>query len=87
MLLTAAQSVATSNAESDLELKVRLDKQLLVLLIGDKIDAVLQPLQAARYAERAAEYRESGACDIATTVLVAPHRYTAHERRPTDAWG
>jgi len=74
-LITAAQSVPTANGESDLVVKVQLNKRQLVVLIEDKIDAVLQPRQAARYAERAAGYRSSGACDIATTVLVAPLHY------------
>jgi len=76
-LMFAQPSVETLNGESDLELRLQLGEQRLLILIEDKIDAVLQPRQAARYAARAAAYRRRGECEIATTVLVAPLRYGA----------
>jgi hypothetical protein len=76
--LTSAQpSVSTMNGESDVELRLLLGTQRLLILIEDKIDAVLQPRQAARYAARATAYQRRGECDIATTVIVAPLRYGA----------
>lgn len=74
--LTSAQpSVSTMNGESDIELRLLLGTQRLLILIEDKIDAALQPRQAARYSARAAAYQRRGVCDVATTVLVAPHCY------------
>lgn len=44
-------------------------------LIENKVDAMFQHRQAARYEERAAGYLAQGACSRALTVLVAPKSY------------
>ena len=73
-----ARSVMTSTGESDLELTYREpDDTRTRVLVENKIDAVLQPRQPERYAERAAGYIAAGECHRVVTVLVAPQAYLA----------
>jgi hypothetical protein len=74
-LAGAARSVHGGNGESDLELTLEGDSAPLKVLIENKVDALFQPRQAARYQERAADYLAQGACSRTLTVLVAPKSY------------
>jgi hypothetical protein len=65
-------SVYTANGESDVELRLRSGDLRLVVLIEDKINAVLQEDQDHRYNDRAALYEGES-----VTVLVAPRNYHA----------
>jgi hypothetical protein len=76
-LTAAARSVTASAGESDLELTFETGTGDMRVMIENKLDAVLQPRQGERYAERAAAYRASGACARTSTVLVAPRAYGA----------
>ncbi len=73
---TVARSVNTSTGESDLEVTFRDTESLTRVLVENKIDAILQPRQPERYAERAASYIATGVCKGVVTLLVAPERYT-----------
>jgi hypothetical protein len=75
-LILAARSVPTSTGESDLELTLDDHGWLTKVLIENKIDAILQPGQAERYAERAAGYLSSATCQQVMTVLISPKAYT-----------
>jgi hypothetical protein len=80
-LLIAARSVDQVNGESDLELTLRGAPGCIgKLLIENKLDAGFQPLQLARYRERAAMYVDRGDCTHAAVILLAP---TAYVRRST----
>jgi hypothetical protein len=74
-LATVARSVTAVNGESDLELELRSGSATIKILIENKIDAPLQPLQAARYRDRAAAYLQQTRCTAARTVVVAPTAY------------
>jgi hypothetical protein len=74
-LTAAARSVNTTTGESDLELTLVEGQRVTKVLVENKVDALLQPRQAERYAERAAAYRAAGDCDQVVTVLVAPESY------------
>jgi hypothetical protein len=69
-------STSTGNGESDIEVAIRLtDGQKAIILIENKVNAGLQPRQAERYRERAANYIGQGLASIVSTVLVAPSAY------------
>lgn len=74
-LLEVAHSVSTSNGESDLELTYTSSAGRHKILVENKVDAQFQPKQAERYRERAETYLKAGACDVVTTVLLAPAAY------------
>lgn len=74
-LTSVARSVASSNGESDIELMFQSAVGITRLLIENKIDAILQPRQPERYAERGNTYIKSKLCDNFLTVLVAPEAY------------
>jgi hypothetical protein len=75
-LAEAHRSVKTGNGESDLELAFRgADGKVTRLIVENKIDAVFQPNQAKRYAERALTYLATGSCSGVTTLLLAPEVY------------
>jgi len=74
-LLNAERSVSTVSGESDLELTLLCDGKTIKVLIENKIDAPLQPAQAARYRERAVTYQTAGKCSHVTTAVVAPAVY------------
>lgn len=86
-LRAAARSVPTSTGETDLELTVVQKERVTKLLIENKVDAILQPRQPERYAERAVAYLECRECDKVLTVLIAPEVYVrsalAFDRRIT----
>lgn len=63
-------SVMTKTGESDIELHLERGEDAFIVLVEDKIDAVLQPDQDRRYGQRAAAYEAQ-----CRTVLVAPRRY------------
>lgn len=69
-----ARSVMTSDGESDLELDLASPAGRRVrILVENKIDAILQPRQAERYAARAGRFADG---DTAITMLVAPAAYS-----------
>ncbi|QDU72628.1 PD-(D/E)XK nuclease family protein [Mucisphaera calidilacus] len=77
-LLRIGRSITQSNGESDLELLLRFehgDKHKI--LIENKVDASFQKDQAARYAERSANYLDRDELRTCTTVLIAPDDYLA----------
>ncbi len=75
-LAEAHRSVKTGNGESDLELAFRgADGTVTRLIVENKIDAVFQPNQAKRYAERALKYLATGNCSGVVTLLLAPEVY------------
>jgi hypothetical protein len=78
-VVTIAHSVSTSTGESDIELTLQLDGQTHIVLIENKIDAILQPLQAERYRERAERYVRDGQCAYCHTALVAPKVYVGKD--------
>lgn len=72
----AQRSVTHSTGESDLEIDLAADNGAITrLMIENKVNAGLQPLQAKRYIDRGREYLASGACTAFHTVIVAPMRY------------
>lgn len=74
--LSARRSVTQSNGESDLELLFEVGGgRRLLLMIENKVGAGLQPMQAARYADRRANYLDRGDCDQALTIITAPECY------------
>ena len=74
---SAARSVLDATGESDLEFTFGTLTGKVQVLLENKIDALLQPRQAERYAERAATYLASGEYARVLTVLIAPHRYSS----------
>lgn len=75
-LTEAHRSVKTGNGESDLELAfLGADGKVTRLIVENKIDAVFQPNQAKRYAERAMTYLATKSCSGVTTLLLAPEVY------------
>lgn len=74
--IAAARSVTNFTGESDLEV-VFMDRAKVrtVLMIENKVNAGLQPLQAQRYIERGQGYVASGKCSAFHTVLLAPKSY------------
>ena len=65
-----------SNGESDLEVTIDIGKPYrLRLLIENKVNASLQPMQAERYKARGTTYVEQGHCHECWSVLAAPQRY------------
>lgn len=71
-----SHSVNTANGESDVEVDIQYEGMLVKVLIENKIDAPLQPRQAERYADRAAQYVKDRTCLKAITVLAAPADYS-----------
>lgn len=70
------RSVTQSSGESDLEAAfLGADGKRLRLMIENKVGAGLQPAQASRYRVRGNNYVSSGACNVFSTVIVAPRRY------------
>lgn len=75
-VLTAKRSVTTSSGESDLEIAFTTSEGSHVrLLIENKINTSLQPLQAERYRERGEGYLGRKECSVYRTVIAAPERY------------
>ena len=74
-LVSAEQSVTTSNGQSDLELSVSTSMGVVKALIEDKVDAGFQLDQPRRYTERARGYVTNGQAAETRTVLVAPKAY------------
>lgn len=70
-----ARSVISSTGESDLELLFRGPNGTTKVLVENKIDALLQPRQQERYAERGQVYIHAGSCERVLTMLVAPDAY------------
>jgi hypothetical protein len=80
-LAAVARSVISSSGESDIELTFQSAAGTTKVLVENKIDAVLQPRQSERYAERGEAYVGSRLCDTFMTVLIAPDAYgTARSR-------
>ena len=61
--------------ESDLAFKIETDKEEIIFLLENKIDADFQPDQAGRYRQRGQKRIEDGECDTFYTVLLAPKKY------------
>jgi hypothetical protein len=80
-VLKVYRSVTTSTGESDLEVTIEHGKCITKLLIENKLDAGLQPLQAERYSQRAESYLSAAACDSVQTVLVAPAKYVGTDSK------
>jgi hypothetical protein len=83
-VVTLARSVSSSTGESDIELTLKSSEGFYMLLIENKIAAILQPRQAERYRERADCYVREGRCTQCRTVLVAPKGYLGD---PSDTLG
>lgn len=79
-LLAVERSVHSSNGESDLVLTVQ-DQQGVArtIFIENKIYAPFQPGQPERYRDRGVSHVSSGACGVATTVILAPAVYFTDE--------
>jgi hypothetical protein len=75
-----ARSVVTSTGESDLEVTFCHEGCITRILVENKIDAVLQPRQAERYAVRAQDYFSRGECHRVLTLVIAPQSYVASVR-------
>jgi hypothetical protein len=72
----ARRSVTQFTGESDLEIDLAADTSAITrLMIENKVNAGLQPLQAQRYIDRGREYVANGECAAFHTVIVAPSRY------------
>ncbi len=72
----AVRSVTTERGESDVLVTYRAgDEATVALLIEDKIGAVFQDAQAARYRERGEDGVAHGEWDRFATCLVSPARY------------
>jgi len=72
----ALRSVTHSTGESDLEVTfATADGVRTRIMIENKINAGLQPLQAQRYLSRGADYTARGLCATFHTIIVAPARY------------
>ena len=74
---SAEHSVSDSAlGESDILVKYVSDRDVITaILLEDKIDAVAQPDQAVRYAERGRKGQASGEWSRFATAIVAPGRY------------
>lgn len=74
--VAAKRSVMHSIGESDLEVTF-LDSTGAVtrLMIENKVNAGLQPMQAERYRERGTRYVALGECAAFHTIIIAPARY------------
>ncbi len=74
-LAAVERSALSSSGETDLDLVFTSATARVVVLVENKIDAVMQPRQAERYQERAQQRSaESGIAQV-ITLLVAPERY------------
>jgi hypothetical protein len=74
-LRRAERSVPTDSGESDIELTFLEGRKIVRVLVENKIYAVLQPRQSARYRERAETYCSDGICERVVSVVVAPEEY------------
>lgn len=75
-LVEAHHSVTQANGESDLEMTLETEQgERIRLLVENKVNAGLQPLQAERYRNRGQDYCRQGLCGECRSVLVAPARY------------
>ena len=61
--------------ETDVLLEYKSEEKTIGVLIENKLDALFQPDQAARYDARAAQYVDSESFDETYSVLVAPQQY------------
>lgn len=73
--LDAQVSVRNSIGQSDLQLNFENDGRRVRVLIENKIDALFQQDQAARYSKRGSLSQNSGECSEFCTVLIAPAKY------------
>ena len=74
--ISANRSVTQSTGESDLEVSFATDiGSVTRILIENKVNAGLQPLQAERYRLRGNAYIVRNECSAYHTVVVAPERY------------
>lgn len=79
--IAANRSVTDFTGESDLEVVfMDQDNFQTKLMIENKVNAGLQPLQAQRYIERGEGHLASGKCSAFHTIIIAPRRYYG----PTD---
>jgi hypothetical protein len=84
--LETHRSVTQSNGESDLEITLIVEGGCRVrLLIENKVNAALQPMQAERYKARGASYVAQGHCEECFTILAAPRRYFGDGMKGFDA--
>lgn len=83
-LEAVAHSVTANTGETDIELTLSAAGNRAMILIENKIAAVLQPRQAERYRERADRYLEQGACTTCITVIIAPDAYFGAGPTPLD---
>ena len=62
--------------ESDLAFMIKIkNKEIILFLIENKIDADFQPDQAGRYRLRGENRKKEGECDEYLTILIAPAKY------------
>lgn len=72
----AERSATHSIGESDLEVRFLGKENLRTrLMIENKINASLQPMQAERYLEKGQVYVKQGKCSAFHTIIVAPSSY------------
>ena len=76
-LVAVERSALSSSGESDLDLVFSSTASRVVVLVENKIDAIMQPRQAERYQERAQQRRTEPGIAQVITLLVAPERYAA----------
>ncbi|MBX3134573.1 MAG: PD-(D/E)XK nuclease family protein [Gemmatimonadaceae bacterium] len=74
-LVAVERSALSSSGESDLDLVFASGASRTVVLVENKIDAIMQPRQAERYQERAQQRRAEPGTAVVITLLVAPERY------------
>lgn len=74
-LIAVERSALSSSGESDLDLVFESSASRTVVLVENKIDAIMQPRQAERYQERASARRAEPGVTQVLTLLVAPERY------------
>lgn len=73
--MNIAHSVVTSDGETDVEVIFTIEDKRVAFLIEDKISAVAQPDQAARYEKRAKKAKEQGRYEEYYIFIVAPEKY------------
>lgn len=73
--ISISHSVMTDDGETDVEAILNVENKRIAFLIEDKISAIAQPDQAARYEERAMKDIEQGRFDEYYIFIVAPKKY------------
>ena len=83
-VMRCRRSATDSIGESDVEVFVRANDEMVAILVEDKVHAPAQPRQAERYRERGEGHVRAGRCQRFITVLVAPQVYLRGKVRGFD---